>query len=548
MVLVIFESISVNLPHIVCTLSYHSVIKMVRPKSQRVFLVMFIYYIYLATVISIPQNNYPSGSLACKTYEMTRMDCSNRNLLQVPVLDQNSTTWLDLSHNNLLNITNAPFEKLQGILVLNLSYNEISQMSSTSFRGLRSLGVLDLQDNKLTDLPKDIFVDLFHLLCLILNYNYFTAIPGYALASLYSLQAFSFHNFGAIPEIDFEGFQNMKSLDILILEISYLGKNISNDIFLPFEQLPIRNFKFFLRDPLGYSKYSVEADVFSPFNSITFLITQCEALPALTYLNSTLQLLHLNSCPACLDKTSFEVLQTQTSLRTLKIYYGSLRRIEDYTFTWTPNLFALVISHNLIHHLAKNAFYGLNMLRSLDLSYNAFSEVSSGSLEIFRNSTSLQYLDLSSNKITELISETSFSAVSTSLTYLSVGIGNAGGMEHRLHTKWLGSIRNLKHFSLMLSGFDFFPDVSMNSKQLSSLQTLTISNFYDLYFPTPICTLCPTLQFVALSTSAKVLLKARVLLMLKAFQGCSHLKELDLSGTLFDIRASDLKQLNITIV
>ena len=107
-----------------------------------------------------PLKKYPSGSLACKTYMMTKMDCSNRNLPDVPVLDQNLTTSLDLSHNQLTNITNAPFEKLKILLMLNLSYNEISQMSSTTFRGLHSLVCLELKENELVDLPKDIFSDL----------------------------------------------------------------------------------------------------------------------------------------------------------------------------------------------------------------------------------------------------------------------------------------------------------------------------------------------------------------------------------------------------
>ena len=102
-------------------------------------------YICLSIASSTPKNNYPPGSLACKTYDMTRMDCSNRDLLVVPLLDQNLTTMLDLSHNLLKNITGAPFEKLHILHVLDLSYNDISRMSSTAFRGLQSLAFLHLE-------------------------------------------------------------------------------------------------------------------------------------------------------------------------------------------------------------------------------------------------------------------------------------------------------------------------------------------------------------------------------------------------------------------
>ena len=161
---------------------------------------------YLSSSDSFSQNEYPSGSLACKTYNMSKMDCSNRDLLNVPELDQNLTTLLDLSYNQLKNISNAPFEKLKVLLMLNLSYNEIFQMSSTSFRGLHSLETLDLRENKLVRLPQMIFSDLRNLKWLDMNYNYFTAIPGQVMAPLFSLQYLSFLTArGIIHEIDFDG-------------------------------------------------------------------------------------------------------------------------------------------------------------------------------------------------------------------------------------------------------------------------------------------------------------------------------------------------------
>ena len=482
---------------------------------------------------------------------MTKMDCSNRNLPDIPVLDQNLTALLhlDLSHNNLLNITSSPFGKLKDLMLLNLSYNEISQMSSTSFRGMQSLKGLDLQVNKLVELPKDIFADLFHLVYLYMDQNYFTAIPGYALASLYSLQEFSFINLGVISEIDFEGFQNMKSLDILMFDTFYFCEKITGAIFYQLEQLPLSVFTFLLRgNPRG--SWWPRNDIFSSLNNITYFITMCGVLPRFTYLNSPLQTLALYECKVDVaNKTSFQVLQTQnTSLKALELFQGYLRRIEDYTFIWTPNLVTLHLRHNQIHHLAKNAFYGLNILQTLDLSINDLTEVPFGALEVFRNSASLKSLDLKSNRVTGLISETAFSAVSISLTYLSVGYiySNKGGTKD-FDTNWLGSLQKLKYCSLTSNNPDLAPEVFINCKQLSSLRTFKIRNFFHLDFPTPICTLFPTLEVVALPTSANLPVKAPVLDMLEAFLGCSHLKELDLSGTISVIQSSDIEHLNITM-
>ena len=94
-------------------------IKMAGPtNSVALVLLAMSLCIWLVACTSTPQNNYPPGSLACKTYNMTQMDCSNRDLLVVPLLDQNSTTTLDLSHNLLKNITGAPFEKNHVLLML----------------------------------------------------------------------------------------------------------------------------------------------------------------------------------------------------------------------------------------------------------------------------------------------------------------------------------------------------------------------------------------------------------------------------------------------
>ena len=85
-------------------------------------------------------SQYPSVSLACKLHNTTNMDCSHRNLFQIPELKESSITTLDFSNNILQNITTEPFlQSLQNLLTLNLKTNEISLLSSTAFKGTNCL-------------------------------------------------------------------------------------------------------------------------------------------------------------------------------------------------------------------------------------------------------------------------------------------------------------------------------------------------------------------------------------------------------------------------
>ena len=496
---------------------------------------------YLSSSDPTSQREYPSGGLACKTYNMTRIDCSNRNLQHVPVLDQILTTLLDLSQNQLMNITNSPFEKLQVLLKLNLSYNEISQMSSTAFRGLESLKSLDLEENMLVDLPKDIFSDLHNLLYLNLNFNLFTAIPDQALTPLYSLQHVSFSSHGDIHEIDIEGLKNLTNLNTFHLFVHPITSNISSDTIYPLRNLPLRDFAFgwFWADEI----HSISKDVFQPLTSnITQLITVFAALPALLSLQypcQTLLLYSADSSPQVVDNTSLQVLQKwNTSLEILFLTLLNWERVEDYTFIWISSLIILDLSDNNINYLAGNAFYGLNSLLQLFLSDNSLTFISSDALEVFRKPASLQYLDLSSNVITKFIDRDVFSSVSTSLSYLNFEISSKLSI---FYTSWIGLLHNLKH--LLLTCKNPCIIYISSDRSVSSLQTIQITNIVIVSFEAPLCNLFPTLKISRWSSYSDEI----DFPLLEAIQGCTILKELDLSGVLQNTNLVDFKHLNITL-
>ena len=522
------------------------VIKMAQPANHVSLILLAVaasLYVCLSAS-SAAQNNYPPGSLACKTFEMTKMDCSNRNLLAVPFLDENFTTTLDLSRNQVKNITGAPFEKLPVLLVLDLSYNQISWMSSTAFRGLQSLVSLELQVNLLFDLPDDVFANLPKLVYLDMNRNRFPAIPSQALSQLRALQELSFMTtYCCSSEIQIEGFQNLTNLNTLSLFIWAHQLYINSNVFLPLSKLPIKTFVF------GWAwvgkHQSISKEVFAPLTNMTYLQTSIVALPAMVSVYSSLQFLYIIAEPKCpvlvLNNTSLQVLQKlNASLTELIMTLVLLQRVEDHTFTWTPNLFTLGLNHNQISYIAKNAFYELNSLQTLSLYNNSLTYVPSDALEVFRKSASLQCLDLGKNRITELVKKDTFSAISNSVTYLNLDISNKLS---EIHINWIGNLQHLKNLTFTINTIGSSSYIIIESER-PSLQTLDIRNIgTSVEFTKPLCTLFPILE-VFIAPNSKV----KPDLILLDLEACSYLKELDLSGTLAKFGlAADWTQSNITL-
>ena len=149
--------------------------------SVRIF-IHFVFFISVSLLGNLTSGSdidlqYPPGIIRCKTYKNTYLDCSNRLLSDIPPLDQNLTTLLNLSDNHLTKIRGKPFEKLRLLQSLDMSRNNIFSISSTAFSNLHNLVFLCFEDNMLASLPEDIFVNLTQLIYLDMTFNLFTTLP-----------------------------------------------------------------------------------------------------------------------------------------------------------------------------------------------------------------------------------------------------------------------------------------------------------------------------------------------------------------------------------
>ena len=339
----------------------------------------------------------------------------------------------------------------------------------------------------------------------------------------------------------------MTYLNDLGLFIQPVRTNISSDTFHPLRKLPLRVFTFTWVWSNKVHSTTISKDAFAPLTgNITFVQTAFSGLPVVTSLRYPCQTLivtaesrpgHLHDK---LDKDSLQILQKwNASLEKLGVHFLNLERIEEHAFVWISHICILDLSYNEINYVAKNAFYGLICLEQLILASNLLIHIPFDAFEVFRRSASLQYLDLSSNGITNIIDMDSFSAVSTALSYLNLEINYIARI---VSTHWIGLLENLKHLTLTCRSN--LCHILMNSERLLPLlQTIQISNFQRVEFERPLCISFPSLEVNRWSTHIDTILFP----LLGAIEGCRYLKELELSGTLRNTNLVDFKHLKINM-
>ena len=334
---------------------------------------------------------------------------------------------------------------------------------------------------------------------------------------------------------------HLSTLDLLVLS---LETNITRNTLYPLRKLPLRELS--LGWSWAHSGFSISKDVFSPLTSnITRFQTTFTTLLSITSLQypcHTLILTYDKSRQQVVDSSSLQVFQKwNATLEVLVLSLVFLETVEDYAFIWISNLHVLDLGINKINYLARYAFYGLNSLEQLILSDNSLTSIPSDALEVFRKYGSLQYLDLSSNRISQRIDQDAFSAVATSLLHLNLDIRYR---VQSISTNWISLLQNLKHLTLTCNN-DLICGIHIASGVLlPSLQTIQIINIDTVVFETPLCIVFPSLKVSKWSSHSDLV---DYFPLLDTIQGCFSLTEVDLSGSLRKNNLVNFKNLNITL-
>lgn len=143
------------------------------------------------------------------------VDCSNRNLIEVPRGFPRDTKRIRLERNNITDLGPHAFQGLKRLQRIDLSNNNLARIDPLAFAGgLQSLNSLILYSNKLNQLPVNLFSELSQLQLLLLNANSLQCIHKDLFQSLSNLNLLSLYDNGieTIANGTFDGLKSIKTM------------------------------------------------------------------------------------------------------------------------------------------------------------------------------------------------------------------------------------------------------------------------------------------------------------------------------------------------
>ena len=326
------------------------------------------------------------------------VQCENsRNMTEVPeILPSNDT--------------------LQSLLIARTG---IRQINASAFRYLRQLRTLDLNNNNIETLADGVFRDLAVLESLVLRRNCLTELSGETFAGLGELRGLEL-SWNCFVELDNDWFQHLHNLEVLDLARNDI-ELIQDRAFAGLSSLKVLNLT---RNKL----ITVSEKYFGPLNSLENLIIddnairvieddafsslvalrqlsltgnrKLKSLPSRAYGSSSgpFPLERLSLKGTHLAEVPVDILQILTNLKSLDLSQTAITAIKTASFSRLKNLLNLTIDAVPgLSRIEADAFTGLRGLEILVITNNRM--LSNISVGVFRNLSSLRYLDLHRNKI-----------------------------------------------------------------------------------------------------------------------------------------------------
>ncbi|XP_071958651.1 uncharacterized protein [Antedon mediterranea] len=369
----------------------------------------------------------PSTSVNCQnktkcTIRGDVTDCSYQNLSCIPCDIQ--TSVMIISFNFIKTLSSDDFGCLKNVKSLDLSNNQITDMTSFRNEGLSNLQSLDLSNNKIHTIDNKSFKGLSNLLNLKLRSNSITSLNAGVFEELTSLQTLDLGNnsISILAKEMFEGVSNLQTLKLTRNKVQALGINafgnivrlktlrIDHNKLSELNTQPFNNLKKLQSLDLSYNDIKrIEKNCFSNCSKLEVLKLNDNLLSSFTgdvfadTVFPELQSLHLsNNMILTLTTTSFNGIK---NVHYLHLDNNYISQIQDNTFIDLRRLEFLYLQHNNLVNLSEHTFRGLLRIQDLDISFNNVQALQSN---IFNDNSALKTLSIRKNKI-HYVGNTTFS-------------------------------------------------------------------------------------------------------------------------------------------
>nr|WNA22119.1 Toll-like receptor 4 [Altica viridicyanea] len=383
-----------------------------------------------------------------------------------------SLTTLNLSSNFLVALPPELFQSSRELKHLYLHNNSLSVLAPGMLEGLDQLQVLDLSRNELTSnwVKRDTFAGLVRLVVLNLAHNQLTKIDNALFKDLYTLQILNleYNNINSILE---NAFLELKNLHALILSNNNLVRIESHHFtgMYGLNQLLIDSNEIEHIHPRAFENMTNLQDLGLNGN---ILGTVPVGIGELRFLK-TLDLgkNHIKT----VTNSSFEGLEMLYGLRLVDNHIVNISRD---AFSTLPSLQVLNLASNKIKYVEQSAFSSNPTLKAIRLDANELTDISG----VFTNLKTLVWLNVSSNKLLWF----DFSHLPVSLEWLDMHdnqvpeLGNYYDVRNNLKIKMLDASYNLITEIRENSVPDSVETLFLNNNKITKVESNTFNNKKDL--------------------------------------------------------------------
>ncbi|XP_026752440.2 LOW QUALITY PROTEIN: protein artichoke-like [Galleria mellonella] len=338
---------------------------------------------------------------------------------------------LTLDNNEITVIIEPNFKVMSKLEKLNLSSNVIQDIEETAFQNLSDLQVLDLSNNKITFLSNIFFKNNNKLKTVYISYNAFTTIPSEIFSGKAIEQFHMFNNniTGVIDSTMFNGICE-PNLDLSNNKILAIKSVIYKNCIYPIESL-------------NFSKniiHNISQEAFKTLESLVDLDLSYNNLNYIDFNISYLNKLEIYVSHNQIKKITKLVLKNLTSLKILDLSQNAIIEIENNSFDDLLSLETLYLNDNLFTNSLKShifqklvALKDLNIMNTRTFTYenetfsgmtslkvlnSSYGELSTLDYAAFKNTGSLEILDLSHNILEKFFIDTA-SIASVNKLYLN---------------------------------------------------------------------------------------------------------------------------------